>query len=169
MVLGCWGGRSGVFSEFVCYTRIIFTGQFIRYTSSTAFVKQPTIGQQLGVFTHTGMVKTTSWNSNCAFFYATYYSVYPFVTTLVWCIYCVTHPKSSRTGFVNVTGSLYSNGVRRAQSSRAPLGCVWTSDLHRRCAANQCAALVWCYHVNMGKSHMLDVSTNLLEEDLTWY
>lgn len=163
MVLGCWGGRSGVFSEFVCYTRIIFTGQFIRYTSSTAFVKQPTIGQQQAWSKQPPEIQTV------LFFYATYYSVYPFVTTLVWCIYCVTHPKSSRTGFVNVTGSLYSNGVRRAQSSRAPLGCVWTSDLHRRCAANQCAAPVWCYHVNMGKSHMLDVSTNLLEEDLTWY
>lgn len=163
MVLGCWGGRSGVFSEFVCYTRIIFTGQFIRYTSSTAFVKQPTIGQQQAWSKQPPEIQTV------LFFYATYYSVYPFVTTLVWCIYCVTHPKSSRTGFVNVTSSLYSNGVRRAQSSRAPLGCVWTSDLHRRCAANQCAAPVWCYHVNMGKSHMLDVSTNLLEEDLTWY
>lgn len=164
MVLGCWGGRSGVFSEFVCYTRIIFTGQFIRYTSSTAFVKQPTIGQQQAWSKQPPEIQTVLF-----FFYATYYSVYPFVTTLVWCIYCVTHPKSSRTGFVNVTSSLYSNGVRRAQSSRAPLGCVWTSDLHRRCAANQCAAPVWCYHVNMGKSHMLDVSTNLLEEDLTWY
>lgn len=50
------------------------------------------------------------------------------------------------------TVTLVASSLSRSQSNRAALGRVITGDSPHRCAADRCAATLWCSHVSMERN-----------------
>ncbi len=67
----------------------------------------------------------------------------------------VTKPKSSQSGFLNMTmSSVYSNGLHSHQISiqESTFGMWWRRDLHHGYTAYKSAATAWCYNVNIDQN-----------------